>query len=156
MNLWQKLTIDWPCAVGDWLWLYVVLGTKAFLDGLTPAIVARAALQLFVLIVLLSFFQFIMAFDLTFLFYIDVATYPEIAAALFAVVAAGFAGRTSAAAAHAVKPVFIRCANAWSRFASRQRRNAIALRRRAGMNGEKSSDDEPAAWIGDVCAFAMG
>lgn len=35
MNLWQKLTIDWPCAFGDWLWAALMVGPAAWLDKLT-------------------------------------------------------------------------------------------------------------------------
>jgi len=126
MNLWQKLTIDWPCALGDWLSLYVVQGTAEFLRRLT----FRLALRIAFIILLLVYFQHVVALDLAFLFYIDVASLPEIAAGLFAVVAAGFAGRALAAAARAARPLLRNVASTWARFGSRQPRTARPPRRK--------------------------
>jgi hypothetical protein len=137
MNLWQKLTIDWPCGLGDWLWLYVVMGTAEFLRRLTFRLVLRIAF----IVLLLAFFQHVMALDLAFLFYIDVASLPEIAAALFAVVAAGFAGKALGAAARAARPLLRNIASAWARFGSRQPRTARTPRRKLVA---PSDDDEPA------------
>ncbi|HEY1589804.1 MAG TPA: hypothetical protein VGG00_08720, partial [Rhodanobacter sp.] len=35
MDLWRKLTIDWPCVLGDWLWLNLVVAVAVFLGQLT-------------------------------------------------------------------------------------------------------------------------
>ena len=32
---WQKLTIDWPCALGDWLWAMLVVEPARLIDGIT-------------------------------------------------------------------------------------------------------------------------
>jgi hypothetical protein len=83
MKLWRKLTVDWPCALGDWLWATLVVAPAAFLDCLTYRSVFKMALRIGFFAVLLFYFQEIVSFDLTFLFYIDVTAYPEIAATLF-------------------------------------------------------------------------
>jgi len=75
----QKLTIDWPCALGDWLWVMLVVAPANFIDGLTR----RRVLHLLGFILLLVFFQQVVMFDLTFLFGLDLGLLMEVSAAIF-------------------------------------------------------------------------
>jgi hypothetical protein len=142
MKLWRKLTVDWPCALGDWLWATLVVAPAAFLDCLTYRSVFKMALRIGFFAVLLFYFQEIVSFDLTFLFYIDVTAYPEIAATLFVLVAAGFAGRTLGGAARFARPIVLGWSKTLLRFGTRQRRTR-AMRHNA--ENPKAPDDEPAA-----------
>jgi hypothetical protein len=63
----QKLTIGWPCALGDWLWAMLVVEPANFIDGMTR----RRVLHLVGFILLLIFIQQVVLFDLTFLFGLD-------------------------------------------------------------------------------------
>jgi hypothetical protein len=80
---WQKLTIDWPCALGDWLWVALVVAPAKFIDGLTR----RRVLHILGFILLLIFFQQVVMFDLTFLFGFDLGLLMEVAAAVFVLTA---------------------------------------------------------------------
>jgi hypothetical protein len=76
---WQKLTIDWPCALGDWLWVLLVVAPAKFIDGLTR----RRVLHVIGFLLLLIFLQQILLFDLTFLFGLDLGMLLEVSAAIF-------------------------------------------------------------------------
>jgi hypothetical protein len=80
---WQKLTIDWPCALGDWLWVMLVVEPARLIDGLTR----RRVLHIIGLILLVIFFQQVVAMDLTFLFGVDLGLLMEVSAAVFILVA---------------------------------------------------------------------
>jgi hypothetical protein len=80
---WQKLTIDWPCALGDWLWVLLVVEPARLIDGLTR----RRVLHIIGLILLVIFFQQVVAMDLTFLFGVDLGLLMEVSAAVFILVA---------------------------------------------------------------------
>ena len=80
---WQKLTIDWPCALGDWLWAMLVVELARLIDGLTR----RRILHIIGLILLVIFFQQVVAMDLTFLFGVDLGLLMEVSAAVFMLVA---------------------------------------------------------------------
>jgi hypothetical protein len=82
---WQKLTIDWPCALGDWLWAALVVTPARFIDGLTR----RRVLHILGFILLLLFFQQVVMFDLTFLFGMDLGLLMEVCAATFVLTARG-------------------------------------------------------------------
>jgi len=82
-DLWQKLTIDWPCALGDWLWTALVVAPAKVIDGLTR----RRVLHILGFILLLIFFQQVVMFDLTFLFGLDLGLLMEVASAVFVLTA---------------------------------------------------------------------
>ena len=144
MKLWQKLTIDWPCALGDWLWANLVVAPAVFLDWLTFRHAARIVLQIVLFVALLVYFQQIFPTDLTFLFTMDANVYLDIFVAVFVFVARGqlrqhlrvAAGKISQS--HGSKVLL--------RFAARQRRNLNAMRRKLGGGDSTTSDDEPPAW----------
>jgi hypothetical protein len=82
-NWWQKLTIDWPCALGDWLWVLLVVEPVRLIDKITR----RRVLHIIGLILLVIFFQQVVAMDLTFLFGIDLGLLMEVSATVFLFVA---------------------------------------------------------------------
>jgi hypothetical protein len=146
MKLWQKLTIDWPCALGDWLWANFVVAPAAFLDGLTFRRAARIVLQIALFATLLVFFRQIVPTDATFLFTMDANVYLDIFVAVFVFVARGQLRQASQAIAVKISQSLQNGAKAPLRFAARQRRNLNAMRRKLGGGKSKTSDDEPAAW----------
>ena len=75
---WQKLTIDWPCALGDWLWALLVVEPARLIDGITR----RRVLHIIGLILLVIFFQQVVAMDLFFLFGVDLGLLIEVSAAV--------------------------------------------------------------------------
>src|SRR6185503_1556988 len=79
---WQKLTIDWPCALGDWLWALLVVEPARLIDGITR----RRMLHIIGLILLVIFFQQVVAMDLFFLFGVDLGLLMEVSAAVIILV----------------------------------------------------------------------
>jgi hypothetical protein len=80
---WQKLTIDWPCALGDWLWAMLVVEPARLIDRITR----RRVLHIIGLILLVIFLQQVVAMDLTFLFGVDLGLLMEVSAAAFILLA---------------------------------------------------------------------
>ena len=136
---WQKLTIDWPCVLGDWLWLLLVVEPARLIDGITR----RRVLHIIGLILLVIFFRQVVAMDLTFLFGVDLGLLMEVSAAVFLLVARQQIKTTVLIVRRnlaTAKPVLLR---AFRRGARRVRCAARALL------PPKSSDDD-----GLVGAFA--
>jgi hypothetical protein len=146
MNLWQKLTVDWPCTVGDWLWAKVVMGMVAFLERLT---IKRIILVAGLLVLIFGFAQ-IFSIDLAFAFAADTIAYFDIASAVLLVVAQGHIRHALKAIRQTAQKVPIRLL----RFCARQRRNVNAMRRKGGAHGPKQSDDAPGAWDSGLYAPA--
>jgi hypothetical protein len=82
-NLWQKLTIDWPCALGDWLWAMLVVEPARLIDGLTR----RRVLHIILFIMLVICFRQVAEMNMTFLFGVDLGLLMEVSAAVFILVA---------------------------------------------------------------------
>jgi len=80
---WQKLSIDWPCALGDFLWAVLVVAPARLIDKITR----RRVLHIIGLLLLLLFFQQVIAMDLTFLFGVDLGLLMEVSAAVFILLA---------------------------------------------------------------------
>jgi hypothetical protein len=78
----QKLTIDWPCALGDWLWAMLVVEPARLIDKITR----RRVLHIIGLILLVIFFQQVVAMDLFFLFGVDLGLLMEVSAAVIILV----------------------------------------------------------------------
>jgi len=151
MKWWQKLTIDWPCALGDWLWANLVTAPAALLDRLTLRSAARIMLQIVLFAVFFAYFQQIASLDLSFLFYVDANIYLDVFAATFVLVARGQILHLFKMATRMiwrfVRPKFP------SRIGTRRRRDAGASRRKNGAGSPKQSDDDPAG-LWDGRAFA--
>jgi len=146
MRLWRKLTIDWPCALGDWLWAVLVVAPAAFLDRLTFRLILRIVAQIALIAVLFMYFEDIAALHLTMLFTFDVTAYLEIATTVFFLVARGHAWQAIVAMWRSINLVLQNWSKMLLRFGTRQRRNANAMRRKKGSGVSKQSDDELAAW----------
>jgi hypothetical protein len=150
MNLWQKLTIDWPCAFGDWLWAIFVVALAAFLDRLT---FKRVVLLVVLALATYAFLQ-IASIDLAFVWGMDVMFYFDIATAVMLIAARARARQMLLVADRRIREAaqIVSTAIGQYRTGMRQRRNAIAMRRKRGVSIPKRSDDEPAAWIGGMYA----
>ncbi len=79
MNWWKNISIDWPCAVGDWLWLNLVLMPLRTISNIKR----RQLLQILVFVVLLIFLQQVLIMHLTFLFGVDLDLLMEVSGAIF-------------------------------------------------------------------------
>ena len=154
MKLWQKLTIDWPCALGDWLWANLVVAPATFLDWLTFRRAARIVLQITLVVAFFMFFEQIASLHLASLFAVDANAYLDLFVAIFLLVSRGQARANLKAAAQRISQPLQNLPKMLLRFVGRQRRNAI--RRKGGTNGPKQSDDESAAWSGAGYALAYG
>jgi hypothetical protein len=152
MNLWQKLTIDWPCAVGDWLWANIAVPTLGAREQLT----FRRVIYVAALIMAVMAFAQISSLDLAFWAAGDVAFYCEIASAVMFVVVKGHARQLLQATLRKLRTGAMRASLVMRRHAGamRQRRNANALRRKRGVTNPEKSDDKPAAWSGALYSFA--
>ena len=146
MKLWKKLTIDWPCALGDWLWPNFVVAPASFLDWLTLRRAARIVLQIALFVALLVYFQQIFPTDLTFLFTMDANVYLDVFVAVFVFVARGQLRQHLRVVAGKISQSLQNGSKVLLRFAARQRRNLNAMRRKLGSGDSNPSDDEPAAW----------
>ncbi len=78
-NFWQKLTVEWPCIMGDWLWHNLVAMPRATLSRVTR----HRLLHIVALVLLAIFIQQVLLFDLTFLFGLDLGLLMEVSAAVF-------------------------------------------------------------------------
>lgn len=150
MNLWQKLTIDWPCALGDWLWANFVVALAAFLDRLT---FKRVVLFVVLLFAIYAFLQ-IASIDLAFVWGMDATVYFDVATAVMLIAARARARQMLLVADRRIRKVaqIVFTAIGRHRTAMRQCRNANAILRKRGPRIPKHSDDEPAAWIGGMYA----
>jgi hypothetical protein len=136
-NWWHKLTIDWPCAIGDWLWAALVIAPARFLDRLTR----RRILHVVGIIVLLLFFQYVVAFDLTFLFGIDLGLLIEVAAALLVITARDRGRPVLETVRRSLVPAKASALHVWRRGATRARR-ARRCRITRILKPPKSSDED--------------
>jgi hypothetical protein len=152
MNLWQKLTIHWPCALGDWLWANFVVAPAMFVDWLTFRRAARIILQLALVVAFFLFFEQIAALHLASLFAVDASAYLDLFVAIFLLVSRGHMRQMLQVATRKIWQSLQNWSKMPIRFGARQRRDAP--RRKEGADDSKHSDDEPAAWRGAVQAFA--
>jgi hypothetical protein len=145
---WWKLTVDWPCALGDWLWAYLVMPLLASLERLTfKRVIYLAALTL----TIIAFAQ-IVTIDLAFMWVGDAVFYLEIASAVMLYAARGHARQIFRVIGHRIRAKALEVLIVMRRCGRtvRQRRNANALRRKKFGERPERSDDEPAAWIGGL------
>jgi hypothetical protein len=150
MNLWQKMIIDWLCALGDWLWANLVVALATFLRRLTfRRIVLFAGLA----VLTIAFAQVFTA-DIAIIFAGDMMLYFDIASMVMFIVARQRLRQILPVVADAIQKIFQNGLNVLRRLGSRQHRNANATKRKLGADGSKQSDDEPAAWSGAEYAFA--
>jgi hypothetical protein len=143
MKWWQKLTIDWPCALGDWLWANLVIAPAEFLDRLTLRGTARFVLQIMIFVALFTYFEQVASLDLTFLFYVDANVYLDVFAAIFILIARGQFLQMLKMATRIIWQSIQNRSKSLLRFGIRQRRNANALRRKDRAGSPEQSDDDP-------------
>jgi len=150
MNLWQKLTIDWPCALGDWLWATFVVALAAFLDRLT---FKRVVLYAILALAIIAFLQ-IVSIDLAFVWGMDATFYFDVATTVMLIAARARARQMLLVAGRRIREVaqIVSMAVRQCRTGMRQRRNANAMSRKRRSRIPRRSDDEPAAWIGGIYA----
>lgn len=153
MKLWRMLTIDWPCALGDWLWASLVVAPATFLDWLTFRRAARIILQIVLVVAFFLFFEQIAALHLASLFAVDANAYLDLFAAIFLLAARGHVRQMLQAAARKMTRSLRTRSRVLLRFVARQRRNPCTARRRGTTGGPKRSEDESAARGHAACAF---
>ena len=120
---WQKLSIDWPCALGDWLWALLIAEPARLMRNINR----RRLLHFLGLLLLLLFFQQVVMMDLTFLFYVDLGLLMEVAAAIFVVAVRGQGKATLVVARHHLVQAKTRIMRVWRRSARRIRHAARIL-----------------------------
>lgn len=147
MELWRKLTLDWPCALGDFLWWTFVTAPKASLKKITLS----RALIFCAFFFLACLFARMGSFDFAFLLGGDTIFYLEIVSAVMLAAARGHI-RVAVRAIMRQAGETVRSARVLvrHRLGARQRRSST--RRKLPP---QSSDDEPAVagwafarWIG--------
>jgi hypothetical protein len=142
MNLWQKLTIDWPCALHGWLWVNLTLPLLASLERLTfKRVVYLAALTL----AIIAMVQ-IVPIDIAFVWAGDVTFYLEIASAVMFFTLRGHARQSFRLAIQKIRAAALHAFSVMRRYGVRQRRNLNALRRKREELGGNRLDDEGAAF----------
>jgi hypothetical protein len=142
--LWWKLTVDYPWALGDWLWFHLAVPLLAQLERLTfKRIVYLAALTL--LIVGMAQIGFAPS-ELTFVWAGDTAFYLEVASAVILFAVRGHARLMVRVIGQKMRAAAGRLVAALRQYGGtvRQTRNANAMRRKNGA--PPPSGDEPAAW----------
>ena len=143
-RLWQKLTIDWPCVLSNWLYANLVVPLLASLERLTfKRVVYLAALTL----AIIAFAQ-IVSIDLAFMWAGDAVFYLELASAVMFFTIRGHAGQSFRLIIQKMRAALLHASAAIRRYggAVRQRRNANALRRKREESGGNRLDDEGAAF----------
>ncbi len=115
---WQKLSIDWPCALGDWLWAVLVVEPVRLVHRITR----RRVLQFIGILLLLLFLQQVMILHLTFLFGVDLGLLMEVAAAIFILAVRDRGKAVVAVTRHSLVSVKARVTHFWRRGARRVRR----------------------------------
>jgi hypothetical protein len=152
--LWQKLTIDWPCALGDALgdrlWAALVVAPAAFLDRLT---FKRVVLLAILALAIIAFLQ-IVSIDLAVVWGMDVTFYFDVAVAVMLVTARTRAHQMLLVVGRTIRRLMFAVSAIVGQYhiRGRQRRGASAMLRKRGSRNPKRSDDEPAAWIGGIYA----
>jgi hypothetical protein len=82
---WQKLTVDWPCALGDFLWSLLVVRTAKWLNDLT---LKRAIMTAGMVLIVIAVAQTLPA-DIAIIFAGDTMAYFEIASAVMLIAVRG-------------------------------------------------------------------
>jgi hypothetical protein len=144
-NWWRKLTLDWPCALGDWLWWALVVVPADFLNWLT---FKRAILIVGMILFFFSACQILGASD-AFVFAGDAMLYFDVVTTILLVAVRGHTRQIVSAVARQVRATAAEASGMLSRYrsAARQRRNANALRRKSVSKNSTQPDDEPAIYV---------
>jgi len=130
MDFWRKLTIDWPCMLGDWLWANIAMPFAALPRQMT---VRRAIFIAVLLVAAIGLAQLVTA-DAALFMAGDLAFYCEIASAVLFIVVRGHI-RDFAHVAKAVLKQATRRVAAWYRNSIGARRQRGARSRHWGIPG---------------------
>jgi hypothetical protein len=122
MGWWWKLSVEWPCAVGDWLWKFLVAMPVASLREVT----VRKIFTALALAVLVAMFVQTAPADLAYLLAGDMLTYLEAIAIVWLLAARG-RGRD-----------LVRMFGHMARSAVRRARKALAVAFRRGEPRRRS------------------
>lgn len=140
MDFWQKLTIDWPCMLGDWLWANIVVPLSTLPRQITFRRVIFVAALLVAAVALAQF----LTLDAAFFLAGDIAFYCEIFAAVMLIVVRGHVR-------HIVQASKIALGRATRRAMGWCRRSIGARRRRGAakpvVRDAGSDDDGIADWL---------
>jgi hypothetical protein len=123
-NWWQRLSVDWPCALGDWLWAVLVVAPPRYFGTLTR----RKLLHLFGILLLLFFFQYVAMLDLTFLFAMDLGLLMEVSAMVFVLTLRDGVQATFAKVKQGIAPARLRMMRVVRRAGRAARHAAKALK----------------------------
>lgn len=148
MDLWQKLTIDWPCLPGDWLLANIWVPLATLPHRLT---MRRIVFVVVLLVAAVALAQLVTA-DAAWFLAGDLAFYCEIASAVAFIVVRGHVRQSVHAAKAALKDATRRVA-AWCRRSIGAGRQRGAKKPVLGDAG--SDDDGPASWLAGFAVPAV-
>jgi hypothetical protein len=136
MDLWRKLTLDWPCRLGDWLWANIAVPLSTLPRQLTFRRIVFVAALLVATLALAQFF----AIDMAFFMAGDVAFYCEIVSAVMLIVVRGHISHAARMAKTALQTA-ARHAASWQRqkFGARRPRSIRPPVRRDADGDEDAS-----------------
>lgn len=129
-DLWQKLSIDWPCAVTDWIYANTVVPLRGSMKELTLRRLIYAA----AFIVAAMAFAQIAGGELVLLMAGDLAAYMEIVSLFYLAVARNHLGQAMSLARQKTRHLLHRV-----RITPRAKRSP----RRARIPGKQDSEDVP-------------
>jgi hypothetical protein len=148
MDFWQKLTVEWPCRLGDWLWANIAVP----LSTLPRQMTLRRAIFLAALLVAAIALAQLLTVDVAFYMAGDIAFYCEIASAVMFIVITGHI-RHLAHVAKAAMNRAVRRAAVWCRGRIGTRRHRSV---RKPALGDAGSDDEGlAGWVARLAAYPV-
>jgi hypothetical protein len=140
MDLWQKLTVDWPCTLGDWLWANIAVP----LSTLPRQFTLRRVVYLAALLVAAAALAQIFTADIAITMAGDIAFYCEIASVVMFIVVRGHIRQV----VHVVRLALnraVRRGTLWCRQRVGTRRHRSGRKPTAG--DARSDDDGAAGWI---------
>lgn len=145
-TFWQTWTIDKPAALGDWLWLVLVVELAALLDRLT----LRKLIALIPAVILIGAYLHRIPLPPELMLVGDVLAYIDVFSMVFLI---GLFTRVATVMAVVRQAIELaqslarRVSMALRRFDARHRRARDGARRRR-LNGARTDDDEPAVVAG--------
>ncbi|HEX4028634.1 MAG TPA: hypothetical protein VHX18_13520 [Rhizomicrobium sp.] len=148
MDFWQRLTVEWPCRLGDWLWANIAVP----LSTLPRQMTLRRAIFLAALLVAAIALAQLFTVDVAFYMAGDIAFYCEIASAVMFIVVRGHI-RGFAHVAIAMLKQATRRAAVWYRKSVGARRQRGAKKPALGDTG--SDDDGIADWLAGFAAHPV-
>ena len=140
MDFWQKLTVDWPCKLGDWLWANIVVP----LSTLPRQITFRRIVFLAALLVAAAALAQLVTADVAIYMAGDIAFYCEIVSAVMLIVVRGHIRHVFQLSKTLLNRVMRRAAIGWRRTARAWRQHSA---RKRALGDAGSDDDGIADWL---------